>query len=120
MNRFGRLLQIVYGCHCLDERSFHFKGKKFPICARCTGIFVGNLISIPLLFVYIPSFYLCVILMLPLIIDGTVQYLTKYNSNNFLRFITGLLWGYALINMMVIILSHAYHQGQKYAKRKSS
>ena len=32
---------IIFGCHCRDDRSFYYKGQKFPICARCTGEFVG-------------------------------------------------------------------------------
>ena len=36
-----RCLPVVFGCHCIDERSFHFRGRKFPICSRCTGELVG-------------------------------------------------------------------------------
>ena len=31
------------GCRCRPDRSFHFRGRPFPICARCTGILCGFL-----------------------------------------------------------------------------
>ena len=37
------------GCHQLPERSFFYKGKQFPVCARCTGTFFGELFAVLLL-----------------------------------------------------------------------
>lgn len=34
------------GCHQLPERSFSFRGKQFPVCARCTGVFIGEVLGI--------------------------------------------------------------------------
>ena len=48
-------LPIIFGCHCRDDRSFHYRGKKFPICARCTGELVGILILLISCPFYLPS-----------------------------------------------------------------
>lgn len=40
--------------------------------------------------------------MLPMIIDGTVQMLTSYESNNIKRFVTGFLFGYALFMFVAV------------------
>ena len=28
-------------CHQLSERSFHFRGAQWPVCARCVGLYLG-------------------------------------------------------------------------------
>lgn len=50
----------------------------------------------------IPIYYL-IIMTIPMIIDGSVQAKTKYESNNKLRFFTGLLFGYAGIQLSLIL-----------------
>lgn len=87
-------LQIV-ACHRKPERSFFYKGKQFPVCARCTGISLGYLI-IPLVtlnMVHISIFW-CLILLIPTYIDGFLQaFLNKYESTNFRRVATGFIAG---------------------------
>ena len=100
---FAKWLPIFFGCHCIPERSFFIKGKQFPICSRCTGILVGIFLAIcTFFFVQIPIYYL-IIMTIPMIIDGSVQAKTKYESNNKLRFFTGLLFGYAGIQLSLIL-----------------
>lgn len=33
-------------CHQIEERSFHFHDLQSPLCARCTGLYLGSLLSI--------------------------------------------------------------------------
>ena len=90
------------GCHQKKERSFHFKGKQFFLCARCTGIFFSQIIISPIFyFLGLHMGFYSLLLIIPLIIDGTLQYYTKYISNNFKRLITGLLGGYAIATTMI-------------------
>lgn len=35
------------GCHQRADRSFYWKGRKFPLCARCTGVLVGYILAVP-------------------------------------------------------------------------
>ncbi|GKX67969.1 hypothetical protein rsdtw13_32270 [Clostridium sp. TW13] len=98
MINFDKLLKYMFFCHRLPERSFFYKGRQFPICARCTGILVGYLLGI----IYILSFKTLHIviefsLMVPLLIDGTGQYLGYFTSTNSRRFITGILAGISTI-----------------------
>ena len=74
----------VCGCHQRSDRSFHIGSRQFPICARCTGIFVGECLAL------LCSF--CAIMFL----DWFIQYLGLKESSNRRRFITGSLCGYAL------------------------
>jgi len=89
-------LPIIFGCHCKDERSFHYLGKKFPICARCTGELCGICVALLSCFFFVPPIYISLLLMVPMLADGFIQLTTSYESNNIKRLITGLLFGYGL------------------------
>jgi uncharacterized membrane protein len=97
---FELILKYLFFCHRLPDRSFYFKGKKFPICARCTGILVGYFIAIILLFFYPINIYFSLMLLLPLSLDGGMQYLGFYTSTNPRRFITGILAGIGTIFLL--------------------
>ena len=88
-------------CHQKPERSFFYKGKQFPLCARCTGInlgylalplFVFGVIKIPLLWT--------IIMIIPTYIDGTIQAYFNIESTNSRRFITGLLSGIGTMSIV--------------------
>lgn len=110
-------LPIIFGCHCIDSRSFWLKDKKFPICARCTGELAGIFISAFTYWIIHPSVLFAVILMLPMIADGFVQLLTKYESNNSKRFITGILFGYALTTLFIVSSVYVYDLGREFGLR---
>ncbi|MCI9136929.1 MAG: DUF2085 domain-containing protein [Lachnospiraceae bacterium] len=94
----GKFLRIFFGCHARPDRSFYFRGKQFPICARCTGELAGILSGIPIAFILgYPSFGVVILMMLPLVADGFLQRLTSYESTNTRRFLTGILFGIAFI-----------------------
>lgn len=91
------------GCHQLPERSFHIKGYQFPLCARCTGIVIGELAAIPLWFIFPVGFIPACILGIPLVIDGGLQYLYILTSTNLRRVITGFLAGWGLMTVYIRI-----------------
>lgn len=96
------------GCHQMPERSFFVRKKQFPVCARCTGAFIGYIAGslvypiykIPLL----TSLFFCIVLF----VDWFIQRIKIKESTNLRRFITGLLCGFGLIqiylNLIVSIL----------------
>jgi uncharacterized membrane protein len=91
-------------CHKRPERSFFYKGKQFPVCARCTGSFVGyGAFPFLLLGILRINIWTAVLLNVPTLIDGTTQLLGWRKSNNTLRFITGILSGVG--QMAVVVLS---------------
>jgi uncharacterized membrane protein len=94
-------------CHRLPERSFFYKGKQFPVCARCTGIYIGY-ISIFIFAIFRVHFsVLCsVILFLPSVVDGLTQALCNRESNNLLRLITGIMFGVGISSFMAILAKH--------------
>lgn len=91
-------------CHHMAERSFHFKGKQFPICARCTGILIGYF-TFPIFHFNIitPSLLLIFLLMVPTLLDSVTQALEYRESSNILRLITGFLGGASQAALIVFL-----------------
>lgn len=110
-------LPILCGCHRRADRSFFYKGKQFPVCARCTGEILGIVIGFVLWFIKPPTFIFSLCLLIPMIIDGFLQLLTSYESHNITRLITGTLFGIGFISVIIIshvyIFEKGYHLGQK-------
>lgn len=108
---YGKSLLIGHasGCHQLPERSFFAGKRKFPLCARCTGILAGGvgtaltlLTAAPLT---PPSILIATLLLAPLIVDGTTQLFTRYESTNLRRFITGVLFSIGGISLLIHLFS---------------
>ena len=111
-------LPIICGCHGREERSFHYNGEKFPICARCTGELVGIFFALVSCFFFRPPVFVCIILLIPLVVDGFVQLLTKYESTNGKRFVTGVLFGYGLFMLFALHTIAIYEFGLKVAREQ--
>lgn len=95
-------------CHRIDTRSFHIDGRQVPMCARCTGMYLGAFAAIvyqlrwkkkagypPKKFYPIMAFFV-----LAFGIDGLNSYLhffpnapTIYEPMNWLRLLTGIGMG---------------------------
>ena len=85
-------IAVFFSCHQDKNKSIQCIYNSLNICARCTGIFLGIFISIIFILLKTP-WYIYFILGIPLIIDGTTQYISSWKSNNFLRVFTGILFG---------------------------
>jgi len=91
-------------CHRKPERSFFWKGKQFPVCARCTGIHLGYLSTFLFLFgILTMNWWIALLLTIPTLIDGFTQAYWNRESNNILRFITGLMAGIGMMAICAII-----------------
>ncbi len=98
-----------YICHRRPERSFFYKGRQFPVCARCTGFYISGIATIILINLYpvpysLTTLLIGIILLIPYAIDGFTQLFEIRESNNILRLITGLLGGVGIILIYDIII----------------
>ena len=82
----------------MPERSFFFRGYQFPLCARCTGILIGNLAACCTFLIDIPLWI--ALMMIPMALDGLIQRYTSYESNNRRRLVTGLMWGFSSVTVL--------------------
>ncbi len=94
----------LVSCHRMPERSFFYRGKQFPVCSRCTGIHVGYLVLPFFVFntIYISPLW-TLLLIIPAYLDGFIQAYTKWESNNPLRFITGIIAGVGSMSLVSLI-----------------
>ena len=87
-------------CHGIPERCFALFGAPMPVCARCTGIYLGMLAGLAA-FVLIPLLRervmrrFAIAAVIPLALDGLTQLAGLRESTNALRVATGLLAGLA-------------------------
>ena len=83
-----------FGCHQRADRSFTIGHYQFPVCARCTGILISTIFTYIFYFKRRVKIEKCIWMMIPLVVDGTLQYLEICESNNRRRLVTGLFWGF--------------------------
>lgn len=81
----------------------------FILCWRCTGlclgIFIGALVNYFYNLINLDKkIIICVVMIIPCFIDGMLQYKTKYESNNYKRFLLGIIAGIG-IGMITQIFS---------------
>ena len=98
------------GCHQRSDRSFFVGAYQFPVCARCTGVLVGQIAAIPLFFVIRPPASILVLFCGVMFLDWLLQDLQVRESTNIRRLITGGLAGYALMTIYILIIRFLIHK----------
>lgn len=92
------------GCHQRADRSFFFGKYQYPVCARCTGVVLGQvLMLLQVLLLGEPNLYLCVGGLVIMFADWYLQHLHVLESTNFRRIVTGTLAGYGLFGMYYFV-----------------
>lgn len=104
-------------CHQIPERSFFMDGRQLPLCARCTGTFLGAILGLAVMLLRrrgrasrMPPAAVLGLLILGMglwAFDGLNSYLTffpglphLYQPQNWLRLTTGLLNGLAMVTFV--------------------
>ncbi len=122
---WGKADAIGYAvCHRIDLRSFHIGIRQFPLCARCTGQYLGIVAGIVIQLIYgkrnggkYPRWLVIIMVLFALAyaIDGVNSYLhlfpikpkfLLYEPNNTFRLLTGSGFGLAI----GLIIMPVFHQ----------
>ena len=108
-------------CHQLAERSYFINGNQLPFCTRDLGLFIGLVAGFGAVTFYRFKIhpFLALLGFVPMGIDGGIQAITSYESNNLLRVITGLVAGIAgslLLAHFVFVVQEDFDEARK--KRK--
>jgi uncharacterized membrane protein len=104
------LAQAIYwfgdaNCHQIAARSYYLNGNQLPVCSRDLGIFIGLVagLALTVAWPFRPRFYMVVLLVVPMALDGGLQAMTEYESNNLFRTTTGVLAGIGLAFFLAIL-----------------
>ncbi len=98
------------GCHQMPERSFKIGWYTFPVCARCTGVFFGQLSAVVLLlFGIICPPVIALALLAAMGIDWLLQRTGFLESTNIRRLLTGLCGGTGLFSMYINLFIWLYN-----------
>ena len=109
-------------CHQLAKRSYFINGNQMPFCARDLGLFIGLVAGFGAVTFYRFKIhpFLALLGFVPIGIDGSIQAITSYESNNPLRLVTGLIAGVAgslLLAHFVFVIEEDRDEARK--KRKT-
>ncbi len=111
-------------CHRITDRSFEAFDRQLPLCARCTGIYLGVVSGFMLLIaggrskaMRLPNWRILIVLgafVAVLAVDGFNSYFHLfpgfkgiYTPNNTLRLVTGVFTGITFINLLLPIFNSA-------------
>lgn len=100
------LLGEKTGCHQKPERSLFIKGYQMPVCARCTGVILGYLISLPCFFMFGFMKILSITGSIVMLIDWLLQATHKRKSTNPRRLVTGIMGGFGIMSMQMCIIKN--------------
>ena len=124
----GKMDAIGYAvCHRIEHRSFYVGDRPFPLCARCTGMYLGALLGILGMLIMgrgraasMPPRWLMAILvgfMALMGVDGINSYATffpnlphLYEPQNWLRLVTGMGTGLALATLILPVFNQTVWQ----------
>nr|QGT51171.1 hypothetical protein Firmicute1046_2470 [uncultured Firmicutes bacterium] len=93
------------GCHQLPERSLFICGYQLPVCARCTGAFLGYICGLIMYKFININIWICFLLCGIMFIDWLLQYKEIANSTNKRRLITGFMCGMGYMQVILKIIA---------------
>jgi uncharacterized membrane protein len=120
----GKADAIGYAvCHRIEIRSFHFDDRQLPLCARCSGMYLGAFTGIIIQFLHkrssgFPPRKILILLGVFLVffgIDGANSYLHLfpnmpglYEPSNFLRLLTGTGLGVGMAAILIPVIHQTF------------
>lgn len=95
----------------MPERSFFYKKKQFPVCARCSGTFIGHLVAILLFLTKRQMSFKNSCFFIGIMgVDWGIQEIGIKKSTNIRRLVTGFCGGLGLFNIYGLLLRKIMNQ----------
>lgn len=97
--RYTFYVALSVGCHQRRDRSFSWRGRQVPLCARCLGMLVGPVL-VPLYFCF-PNPWIAVVSFSAFLVDASTQFVGLRESNNWLRLLTGAAFSASVLFLLI-------------------
>lgn len=93
------------GCHQMPNRSIFIRKYQMPVCARCFGVILGNILALIVIHFVKLHYSILIMLCIPMALDWSMQKYMHFQSTNLRRVLTGFLCGFSTnyIYLKVII-----------------
>lgn len=99
-------------CHQIADRSFHVSGIQFPVCARCTGLYLGAVIGMAAVAMAPPAWLsfararlLLIVTSIPTVLTVATAWVGLWDPANRLRAVLALPLGFAVGAVVVAVLT---------------
>jgi uncharacterized membrane protein len=96
-------------CHQIHERSLLLEGYMFAVCVRCFSFYLGGLLT-TVIYLFKDKIQMLkisryILLVAPAVLDFGLEKFNLYPNIFVLRFLTGLLLGFAIFHLLFVSLS---------------
>lgn len=110
-------------CNLNKNRAFFIGEFCFPFCVRCSAIMISIVLTIIFVSLFkIKTKKICIIfwilLIIPCLVDGIMQYFFNIESNNVKRLITGILCGIGIGNLTLLFINYISKKLEQYLIKK--
>jgi len=119
---FSKVFYFMYNtvCHQIPDRSIYILNYPLAVCARCFSFYaiglITSLIYLNKNIIKLWEFKYYIYLLLPLLFDFTLEKIGFYNDLILIRLITGGMFGFVVIHLLVISVSHRITIGSNILK----
>lgn len=99
IQRYLFYVALAFSCHQKPDRSFSFRGRQIPLCARCLGVLIGPLFA-PIYFWHL-SPWIALACISVFLIDASTQLVGMRESKNWLRLFSGAAFSASVLFLVI-------------------
>ena len=98
-------------CHQRADRSFFVRGRQMPVCARCTGLYAGGTLAVPMALAAASAMAsrrarrIALVAALPTAVTWSLEFAGLMPFSNAIRFAAALPLGFVAVWLVMSVLA---------------